>query len=128
MAVFLVKGAVPDTLPSGATLRGVYSYAGHETIGFSPTAPISYQFPLASPPSLNVIPIGGGGTPACPGSSANPQAAPGQLCVYQTRNDSGTTLELFNEIEGGRFGAVLFADLPDNTDFEFEGTWAVTAP
>jgi hypothetical protein len=131
MAVFIVRALqkVPETLPSGATLRGVYTWAGHYTTGFRPTAPISYQFPLASPPSLNVIPIGGGGTAACPGSSADPQAAPGQLCVYQTRNDSGTPLVVFNQIAGGRFGAVLFASVVGpSTDFEFDGTWAVTAP
>jgi hypothetical protein len=121
-------GPLSTTLPSGKTLRGIYSYAGHEVTGFSPTYAISYQFPLASPPELNVIEVGDPSTPACPGDVDNPQAAPGNLCVYEQRNDSATELEVFNEISDGRFGAVLFADLADNTDYEFEGTWAVTAP
>jgi hypothetical protein len=121
-------GPLLTTLPSGATLRGAYSWAGRQTTGYSPTYAISYQFPLAATPVLNVIDIGGGGTTECPGTSADPQAAAGNLCVYQTRNDSGNTVGAFNEIEGGLFGAVLFSSVPDNTDFQFNGTWAVTAP
>ena len=121
-------GPLLATLPSGATLRGAYTWAGRQATGFSPTTIISYQFPLPSSPALNVIDIGGGMTAECPGTSADPQAAPGNLCVYQTRNDSGTSVGAFNVIAGGLFGAVLFADLPDNTNFEFDGTWAVTAP
>jgi hypothetical protein len=116
------------TLPSGKTLRGIYGYAGHQTTGYSPVETISYQFPLASPPTPNLIKISDPSTPQCPGEVENPQAAPGNLCVYEERNDSGTPLEVINEIADGRFGAVLFADIPDNTDYEFEGTWAVTAP
>jgi hypothetical protein len=121
-------GPLLATLPSGATLRGAYTWAGRKTIEYSPTTIISYQFPLPSPPETNVIDIGGGMTEKCPGTSANPQAAPGQLCVYQVRNDSGTPVQALNQIEGGLFGAVLFASVPDNTNFEFDGTWAVTAP
>jgi hypothetical protein len=121
-------GPLVTTLPSGATLRGVYTYAGHKTTGYSPTMPISYQFPLAASPTTNVIAIGGGPTANCPGTSANPQAAPGNLCVYQTRNDSSDSLSANNEIEDGRLGALLFASVSDNSDFQFNGTWAVTAP
>jgi hypothetical protein len=120
-------GPLVSTLPSGDTLRGIYSYAGRETTGYSPTVPISYQFPLASPPELNVIEVGEGPTAECPGSAEDPQAAPGNLCVYEERNE-GTTLEAFVETGDGRLGAVLFSNIPDNTDYEFDGSWAVTAP
>jgi hypothetical protein len=48
--------------------------------------------------------------------------------VYQTRNDGNQTFQVLNEVEGGRFGAVLYFPISASTDYEYEGTWAVTAP
>ena len=121
-------GPLVTTLPSGATLRGMYAWAGRKTTGYSPVWPLSYQFPLASSPTINVIGIGGASTAACPGTVADPQAAPGNLCVYQQRNDGTLAFQVLNEVQGGRYGAVLYAPIADNTNYEYEGTWAVTAP
>ena len=110
------------TLPGGATLRGVYGWADRTAAaGYSPVVPLSYQFPLPSSPTINVIAVGGASTPACPGTSANPQAAPGNLCVYQSRNDGDLTFEVLNEVEGGRFGAVLYFPISASTDYEYPG-------
>jgi hypothetical protein len=90
--------------------------------------PLSYAFPLPASPTINVIGIGGGPTAACPGTVANPQAAPGNLCVYQQRNDGNQAFVVLNEVQGGRFGAVLYFPAAAGADYEYEGTWAVTAP
>jgi hypothetical protein len=75
-----------------------------------------------------VIDVGGQSSTECPGSAADPQAMPGHVYVYQTRNDSGTSLGLNNDISDGRFGTLLVADVNDDTDFQLDGTWAATAP
>lgn len=121
-------GGFAETLPSGKTLRGIYSYAGHKTTGYSPNFAISYQLPLPSDPALDLIEEGEGPTADCPGSPGDPQAAPGNLCVYEARNDSATKLNVLESETGGKLGALLFADIPENTNFEFDGSWAVTAP
>jgi hypothetical protein len=121
-------GPLVTTLPSGATIRGAYSYAGHKTTGYSPTYALPFPFPLPAEPTLQVIDVGGQSSTECPGSAGDPQAMPGHVCVYQSRNDSGTALGAANEIADGRFGTLLFADVSDDTDFEFSGTWAATAP
>jgi hypothetical protein len=121
-------GPLVTTLPSGATLRGAYTYAGHKATGYSPTHSLSFAFPLPAEPTLHVIGLGGSPTAECPGSAADPQAMPGHVCVYETRNDSGTALGVNNDISDGRFGTQLFADVSDDTDFQFDGTWAATAP
>ncbi len=121
-------GPLVTTLPSGKTLRGIFSYTGHETSGNSPTEPISYPFPLASGATANVIGVGAKATTACPGSSKDPRAEPGNLCVYETQDEGELELNASNEIAGGRYGAVLSAKVPAETDFDFAGTWAVSAP
>lgn len=121
-------GPLLEALPSGKTLKGGYTYAGHYVSGYRPTDLIAYPVPLAFTPTAHVIAINGAPTAECPGTAEEPKAAPGSLCVYQTRNDSSTALGATNEFAKGHLGAVLFAGVPENTNFEFEGTWAVTAP
>jgi hypothetical protein len=121
-------GPLVNTLPAGATLRGMYGWADRISPGYKPVVPLSYAFPLPASPTINVIGIGGGPTVACPGTAANPQAAPGNLCVYQTRNDGNQAFLVLNEVQGGRFGAVLYFPAAPGADYEYEGTWAVTAP
>lgn len=121
-------GPLVNTLPPGATLRGMYAWADRSATGYNPVVPLSYPFPLPASPTINVIGVGGASTAACPGTVADPQAAPGNLCVYQQRNDGNLAFSVLNEVQGGRFGAVLYFPIPDGTDYEYEGTWAVTAP
>ena len=121
-------GPLLTTLPSGATIRGAYTYAGHKATGYSPTHSLPFPFPLPAEPTLHVIDVGGQSSAECPGSASDPQAMPGHVCVYQSRNDSGTALGAANDVADGRFGTLLFADMNDNTDFQFDGTWAATAP
>jgi hypothetical protein len=106
----------------------MYGWADQIGPGYKPVVPLSYQFPLAASPAINVRPIGATPTAACPGTVANPQAAPGNLCVYQQRNDGNLVFSVLNEVQGGRFGAVLYFPAAAGANYEYEGTWAVTAP
>ena len=49
-----------------------------------PVTTVSFPFPLAATPDGDpiVIPIGAEPTAACPGNFSEPQAAPGEICVY----------------------------------------------
>jgi hypothetical protein len=85
-------GPAGGTLPAGVTLRGALGFGRVEdvTTGGSPIAAqtnVSFGcYALSSRPVINIVvqeqfpavPA----PPACPGTKANPQATPGNLCVY----------------------------------------------
>lgn len=75
----------PATLPSGQTLQGSFGIdfvaAGANNEGIST---FSFSPRLASAPTTNLIISGGSSTMNCPGTAADPQAAPGHLCLYES--------------------------------------------
>ncbi len=126
-------GPFPATLPSGKTLTGLYradtyvnNGSGESSVFISPG--IGFTYPLAAAPTPNVVPIGGPPTAACPGSAANPQATPGNLCLYAAQG--GTPTCVYEPVANtcgtvSRFGfSVYMSTVPSGS----EGTWAVTAP
>jgi prepilin-type processing-associated H-X9-DG protein len=123
----------PATLASGKTETGVFyniETIGTGNTGFIGTV-ISFPFPLASAPTRNYRPIGSLPNAACPGTAGNPQAAPGNLCAYETVNGTGNVAFFDNSVEEGlrRFGdgiAVFQSGGTGNVDLI--GSWAVTAP
>jgi hypothetical protein len=121
-------GPVVESLPSGKTLRGQYSFADHKVSGNSPVNSISFPLPLASAPSDHIIPVEGAPTPECPGTAGAPSAAPGNGCIYETKAEGAIEEDNLGEVENGRFGFTIFVPLVAGTDWEVEGTWAVTAP
>jgi hypothetical protein len=86
----------------------------------------SYQIPLSFVPTVNVIKAGGASTGTCPGTSENPSAAAGNLCIYEERED--VELQAENNVAKGHFGFMAFAEVSAGKDYEDNGTWAVTAP
>jgi hypothetical protein len=123
-------------VPSGKTVRGVYvlsfdaaAGAGSTSFSFGATLP---SVPAAPP--TNFIDVGEGPTAKCPGSAANPQAAPGNLCVYeahQSQTDPGATI--FHPSSGltyqaDQYGAGLWKTSFGTGRAESYGTWAATAP
>jgi hypothetical protein len=126
-------GSGAGTLASGQTARGEWSAGdgSNPAIGYGSTS-ISFPFPLPQPAITHFVPPGGPTTGDCPGSVADPQAAPGQFCLYEknaanvsslaicrmdTNSCSGTTSKWGATILIGGGTAALYA----------EGTWAVTA-
>ncbi len=126
-------------LESGRTLTGTYaidfpsSSAGQEGI-----SAISFPIPLASAPvavNANIIPAGGAATTNCPGTSANPTALAGQLCVYEVFQNNISTrcmAKVGSSWSCGLadvFGTTMYATSAGAvTRTVSVGTWAVTAP
>lgn len=122
-------GPLTETLPSGKTERGMYIFNGtHPAGGYTPNTSISYPLPLTFTPNVNFIKKGASSTAACPGTGTAPTATPGNLCVYETRDDKGFTTGVLLQSETTHFGALLYVSAGSNEDFEIEGTYAVTAP
>ena len=126
---------ISSELPSGKTLTGVFQATDalpRKAKSFA-EATISFTFPLAASPSVEVIQAGGSASEHCPGSAEAPSAAPGYLCLY-TMSSTGPvgTYSPATEAPGAaRNGAVAFTELeceevPCNA--RLVGTWAVTAP
>jgi hypothetical protein len=123
------------TLPEGATETGAWSaYTGGSTR--VTLMAISFPIPLASPPTFetatNYIPTQESSTTQCPGTAAEPKAAPGNLCVYAGEDEKhaagiGNVLNPDGEENSlpGKTGVVLyfFGGAVGAT-----GTWAVSAP
>jgi hypothetical protein len=132
-AVKALGAASPETLASGETETGLFY--GIETPGTGNSgfvsAVISFPFPLASPPTENYRPIGSLPDAACPGTAKEPEAAPGNLCAYETVNGTSNTAffdgAVSNELTKYGDGiAVAVSNQSFNSDLI--GTWAVTAP
>jgi hypothetical protein len=129
-------GPLTGTLPSKATLRGVYN------VDFVATAVDqieggSLNFPLHLPAKPTVQAIGVGGAPSanCAGSAANPQAAPGYLCVYKYLETNTTNFAIcdldcsgFPVPTAERDGALLYLHATAAGRTFAAGSWAVTAP
>lgn len=121
-------------LPSGKTLRGVYSIQdmAHNPNIFD-TDSVTFAAALPSPPELHFVADGGVPPDECPGSVGQPDADPGHLCVYEadsTQRDAGDVAFQYGDGRD-RFGfglSVLSAGDNVNTLYQSNGGWAVTAP
>jgi hypothetical protein len=134
--------SLPTVLPSGTTLRGVWNIEQYREAGVSPgeiqaTTVVSYQFPLAAAPDPHYRYYGAAPISACPGTAADPQAAPGHLCFYSSVPGSlvqTSTYGAFQDPHTGTPGAGKLGTRLRLENFEFlnavlgYGTWAVTAP
>jgi hypothetical protein len=121
-------GPLVETLPAGKTERGMYAFAGtRPSGGFAPGTALSFPIPLAFSPVVHKIGIAGAPTTECPGNEEHPEAAPGNLCIYEGRN-GGLELNLEKEPTEGRLGVILFSEAAEGSNYEYFGSWAVTAP
>lgn len=125
---------LPSTLPSGETLVGNY-YIDNKAAAANEYASdsISFEIPLASAPTPHVILKGGTAPAQCPGSVTNPQATPGNLCVYEGDSSNRTFVNVRNELTGADaaddpFGAGIWEYSAAAGESISGGTWAVTAP
>lgn len=148
------NASFPGTLPSGQTLKGTYAAEGTSNgnlaapTGQGVAASISFTIPLASAPQVGMVREAAllefldPSAARCPGSAANPQAAPGELCIYETDriNASPPTPDICDpdgltcSNAGGNNVAteegVYLRFKPSNANERYGsyGTWAVTAP
>jgi collagen triple helix repeat protein len=131
-------GPFVDELPSGKTVRGTFSNSGYPSGGgFGNSTHISFGFRLHTAPTAHFLAAGSPPTIACPGSASDPEAAPGNLCVYETTSnatsggskgvsDPGSAGVSFNH--ASRDGAIVW-EYSSGAGFQYYwGTWAVTAP
>jgi hypothetical protein len=126
-------GGFAEVLPSGKTTRGVYAVqsAPGPEIGFST---ISFAATLASEPTVHYIPHGEVVPSACAGGTVSlPQAAPGNLCVFEAFHNGALPFldNVANEedpksgVSGMAIGIATREGGGTSTAF---GAWAVTAP
>ncbi len=128
-SVDLMPGGNP---PTGMTIRGVFALNGTAGITWDS---YSFGYELSMSPEPHYLPVGAAPTADCPGSATNPEAAMGQLCVYED-TDSVSGNPVFDCIFGptsiscdttNRQGFGL-AQNGDDTGWFTGGTWAVTEP
>lgn len=117
-------GPTETSLPQGKTLTGLWDFQAN----VSENAIVSITFPLRvePEPTLHWIGVGEDSTLDCPGTAGDPQAAPGQLCVYGEQIHDmffnfPSNLAMF---EFGWRGE--FTSNEDGQGWGF-GSWAVTA-
>ena len=119
-------------LPAGKTIRGAYDMGGTAAAANAlATAELSFGYrPFKAQPTPHFIKLGDPAVPACPGTSADPQAAPGHLCIYErfslnagNRSMTGPS----GDNSAWRFGAGLFIRSVASGTFYSIGTWAATS-
>jgi hypothetical protein len=125
------KSGFTSTLPSEKTEQGTWSFTvppHNPTAGISVAlASISFVIPLATAPTAHVLEPGKGETAECPGTASNPQASPGQLCVYIEEAVNVAVTPGNIGVEPHAFGASVFAPNGDEPGGIAFGSWAVTA-
>jgi hypothetical protein len=124
-------GPFPDgDLPAGKTLRGDFAAFGSGT-GEPAADSISFGFRFAAAPTPHVILAGDTPPSQCPGTVAMPEAASGNLCIYEADFANRASLDCFdhalNQDAADRTGAVLRVLASANSVFGSNGTWAVTS-
>jgi len=119
-------------LPSGSTVRGFFGVGWTAAAGGEPMAnDVAFGFTLASAPTPHFVVVGGTPPAECPGSAADPQAAPGHLCLYEgaVGNVGGRSICNFNSCPAAtQWGAYYIATSSAAGQAWSRGTWAVTAP
>ena len=124
---------VAEVIPSGKTIRGVYAVqsAPGPEIGFST---ISFAATLTSEPSVHYIPHGDPVPSACAGGTVSlPQAAPGNLCVFEAFHNGALpfldNIASEEDPKSGVSGIAIGIEAREGggTSTAFGG-WAVTAP
>jgi hypothetical protein len=127
-------GPVTGVLPSGVSEKGAFvARSVHAGTGDPVETVISFPLSLTAGLPAFYVTSGGAAVPQCTGSAANPTAAPGSLCVYEsiqkntfnTRfRDPATTLDATTTRPFG----VILSTSAFSGDAYIYGTWAVTAP
>lgn len=117
-------------LPKQALIRGQYDAIGTagapgDWVGDN----ITFGVTLSAAPTVNYLNVGAAPTAACPGTAAAPDAAPGNLCLYERQNINVGSRFIFNAGTGGPgasvYGASMYVDSAAAGDTFVYGSWAV---
>jgi len=119
-------GPTETKLPSGKSLTGFWAFNGKEV--FSEWIVISFPLRVEPAPTFNYIGPGESATEACPGGPTEPEAAPGNLCLYAQEVFEASEPERSGEYTiDPTSGSLSYAQInPGQEGFGY-GTWAVTA-
>jgi hypothetical protein len=124
------EGPFPDgDMPSGKTIRGHYA-VGSTAPSFGWTE-IEFGFQMATAPTPRVVLEGATPPAQCPGTASNPQAAPGNLCIYEANQSNRSSLTPFNATGStgsvSRWGAGLWLQTTGSGNAFSYGTWAAAS-
>jgi hypothetical protein len=122
-------------LPSGSTIRGSYAilWTADAADEFQSES-MPFGFTLASAPTVHFVARGSSAPTECPGSVSTPEAAPGNLCIYEHPTGGNISeVRICDPVRDGcpaasRQGAVMVVISGGSGDAMTMGTWAVTAP
>jgi len=119
-------GPSSGVLPSGVTVRG--NWAGGSSTGGTAFESISFGSTFASAPTFHYV-AGPASVPAgCTGgTSANPTAQPGNLCVYSVGFRVNTPGAVVTGAPNTA-GTLFTVSSSSNAAFSDGGTWAATSP
>jgi hypothetical protein len=125
-------GPFIDVVPSGKTLFGTYAVRYIATGVDSYFGAISFDFKFLAALSPHFVALGTTPPIECPGNGLNPQAAPGNLCIYETSETNRTlpgVLDVnFNPGTTSPFGAIIATSSTAPGQGGTTGSWAATAP
>jgi hypothetical protein len=114
----------PYTLIRGTTIQSTQAAGAGDNASDS----IAFGVTLSAAPTVNYIPIGGVNPPGCTGTAGAPNAAAGNLCVYEvfSSNNTGNNVVDTTGAPGSTtFGAVLFATSAGPGQMVITTNWAL---
>jgi hypothetical protein len=128
-------GPTETQLPPGQTLTGGWGFGVEDSQGLNYPVPISFPLRVSPAPaefeeSTNLIKDGDPPTAQCPGSVTEPEAAPGEFCLYAIVFDGAIIGGSVNDVSwsADRTSALVFPFSIQTEELaRGRGTWAVTA-
>lgn len=130
MATFLVRTQFPAQVPPGVTVIGRWGFNVHVPEGVDVSdsdwgTNISFPAPMPAAPEVRYLLFGDDPTDECPGTMAQPAAAPGFLCIYELQSYNAIRDQAFPTTEFGT--TQLFVPEQGGDDMDANGSWAATA-
>ncbi len=121
---------VPECkLPPGATLTGTWAAEAPGSAEFHfALGVISYPLQVIPATEQRHFIEENGATTECPGTAENPEAAPGQVCIYKSGGTSNYEEPAFGSTPSASNGVIMrFEPKVMTEETRVFGTWAVTA-
>jgi hypothetical protein len=117
-------------LPKQALIRGQYAAIGTAgAVGARVGDNITFGVTLSAAPGVNYLNAGAAPTANCPGTAAAPNAAPGQLCVYEVSSTNANQRLIWNAATGAVgasvYGAIVHVSATAVGETVVFGTWAL---